>query len=164
MDDDFISSYLNTLIFIIIVKAISVLVLFVLLFDIGWELMYIILTFEIGLVAIIIFAIYAIYALEKKILAKKAAYNNAKSSLDICPDYFVKTGNNICKNTYDTPDGKYRYTFMGLDNENTIIDLNDIIKENETNIDLCYNSNIRTNYDDISWTYLKGKCLSFSNE
>ena len=159
---DAVTSYLNTLIFCIIAKAVTLVLLILLLFDIGWAFSYLILTLEIGLVAIIVWTLYSVYKVQAAIDAAAAAAATAPAMLDTCPDYFVRTidattKDTICVPTYVTPDKKN--TFQFTSNGTTVIpnqDLTTMATGVKTMSSLCTAQQSTAN--NFSWTDLKARC------
>ena len=151
-------NYLNTLIFCIIAKAITVFLLVSLLFDPVRKYAYLILTVEVCLVVIIITSLYRITQYEKKKALEAEKTFSAKVVLTTCPDYFVKSSqsnNIVCEKTYTTPDGKYTYEFIGYTSSNKI-NLDKDFKDKDLR-GLC-NTMASSNYANIAWTDIKGKC------
>jgi len=159
---DAISGYLNTLIFCIIAKAITLFLLILLLFEIGWAFSFLILTIEIGLVAIIAFTLYKVYQFQKDIDDIAAKASTAAPFLDICPDYFVRSvdesnNNIVCKSKYTTPDKKKEYTFT--DTSSVAVpdkDMTKMVTDNKTFTALCTAQN--SEIVGFSWTDLKSRC------
>lgn len=158
---DYINNYLNTLIFCIIAKAVSVGLLVLLITDLGWDFVFLIMTVELGLIIIVIYSMYTIYKIDKKI---KQAYEDSlkeKPKIETCPDFYVRdvvsdetanNGHTICKNVYTSGDNRYTYRFPYSDN----IDLNAINTSAKTITDVCANN--QHTYDTISWTDFKARC------
>lgn len=164
MADDSIKSYLNTLIFVIVAKACIVALLVFLIFDWGWSLSFAILTIVVGLSIIIVYAIYNIYKIEKKITSAKEAQAKVVPQQNICPDYFVRTletnqessiyGNVLCEGKYTGESGRFTFDFTA--SQPSSIDLTSLTTPYKTMNDMC--SGEQTSFDNISWTDFKGKC------
>lgn len=170
------SNYINTLIFTVIAKGISVILLGILIFDPVKPYIVGILTLEIGLLFIIFWSLYSIHQLNISIAKKKNEMMNSKIVNVPCPDYFVRDIDNdnnlICKNDYTTPDGKITYSFKvlndGTDEEtqyNNSIDTIPVesLLENKKFQDVCdtyFNEN--SIYEHIPWTGVKPKCNAHS--
>ena len=160
---DAISNYLNTLIFCIIAKAVTLLLLILLLFDIGMTFSYAIITVEIGLVAIIAYTLYKVYAFQAAIDAAAAAASTAPPFLNTCPDYFVRsiqpeTGDQVCSSKYTTSDGKKTYEFTTGVGGAAIADqdMSAMMQGNKAMSTLC---NAQQNaVSGFSWTDLKSRC------
>lgn len=159
-----VANYIGTLIFCIIVKGISIVVLILLLTNFGQNWQYALLTIEICMISVVMYAIYKIRAYEAEILAKYVSLRTANMELNVCPDYYVKELKNneiICKSKYETIDKKFVYdmsagtqslqeinlTRIGHDGKNTLGGICDII----TNTDGDYHSK-------LSWTDIKSQC------
>lgn len=159
MADDSIKNHLNTLIFVIIAKAVIVGLLVLLIFDWGFNLIFLIMTIVIGLTVIIFYCLYQIYKIDKRIEKAKADAAKAPPLLDVCPDYYVRSvvtdetnGDTIsCSNIYKTNDGRFEYEFI-TDNVNL-----DEIKDGAKNMnEVC--TRVTDSYSSIAWTDLKAKC------
>lgn len=151
------TNYLNTLIFSIIAKGITVLLLVLLLFKPVRKYAYLILTIEVCLVVIIAAALITISNYEKDKAKQNETLLRSKVEVTSCPDYFIKdvTGDGtICKNTYTTPDGRFTYTFGGKP-----INL-DTTFQNKTFEQSCAVTT-EGDFKLFSWTDLKTKCDSF---
>jgi hypothetical protein len=160
---DAVTGYLNTLIFCIIAKALTLFLLVLLLFDIGWVFSYLILTIEIGLVMIIAWTLYKVYKFQKSIDALAAAAATAPPFVDTCPDYFVKTvsaetNDVVCQSKYDTTDKKNTYEFTGSGGTTGVPqqDMTQMTSSVKTFAAVCTAQ--QNNITDFSWTDLKGRC------
>jgi len=99
-------SYFNTLIFTVLTGIICLSLLALLLFDIGKEFMYFIITLEVGAFAVIG------YCITRIILYERQRKKNMEDSVyvvkfDTCPDYYVKrnvNGKTYCFNDYPIKD------------------------------------------------------------
>lgn len=159
--------YLNTLIFTVVVKAITVLIIGILAFDVIKPYAPFLLTLEIGLVIVIFWSLYAIYSYKKSM---KQTFKKLKKSVPYnvpCPDYYIRDGddegNQVCNNGYITPDGKIKYTFLPKNNnveEETINKIEmDKVFENKTIDEVC--STEINNYDkyaNVPWTSIRPSC------
>lgn len=160
---DAVTGYLNTLIFCIIAKALTLFLLVMLLFDIGWTFRWLILTIELGLVTVIAWTLYKVYEFQKNIDAIAAAAATAPPLVDTCPDYFVKTASAesndmVCKSTYTTTDSKNTYVFNGADGTTAVPqqDLTQMASGVKTFAALCTAQ--QNNITGFSWTDVKGRC------
>lgn len=93
-------SYFNTLIFTIITGIASLILLTLLFFNIGKEFIYAIITFEVGIFAIIAYCITQIIIAESNKSKKTTSY---VINFDQCPDYYTKkivNGVEYCFNEY----------------------------------------------------------------
>ncbi len=153
-----ISNYLNTLIFCVISKMITILVLAFLLNDKVRYFSYFLLTIELGLVAIILVSLYVIIAYDRKMSKKQDEYNRSLLSNLTCPDYYVQISENdsiVCNNTYVTPDQKYRYEFNVNGNTSKIELETDFQKKT---IDEICTEIQDASYSNVSWTTLRPRC------
>jgi len=165
---DAITSYINTLIFCIIAKATSLLLFILLLFRPGWAINWLILTVEIGLIAIIVYTLYQLYAYQKAIDEAAAAVAKAPAMLDTCPDFFVRsvqdeTRDLLCNSTYTTPDQKYTYTFTQTSGGEAIPtqNMSAMVNSSRTLNELC-TSHI-SKVAGFSWSDLKSRCAMLDN-
>lgn len=99
-------SYFNTLIFTIITGVLSLGILGLLLYDIGKDFVFFIVTLEAGIFIIIGYCIYRIISHEK---AKEKASQEDRYvvNFDTCPDYYVKRmvgDKEYCFNDYTVKD------------------------------------------------------------
>ena len=167
------SSYLNTLIFCIIAKAVTVGLLVVLLLPVkgiaNWA--YLILTIEIGLLFVIVFTLYKVSVYESSLNALKTSAGSQPAVLDVCPDYFIKnvtSEDTQCLSQYTTADQRYQYKFTESSSGGNIppIDLTGILAtptascggfSPKTMNDVC-TATAGAQYANVSWTDLKSKC------
>ena len=160
---DSISSYINTLIFCIIAKASSLLLFLLLLFRPGWTISWLIITVEVGLITIIAYTLYQLYAYQKAIDKAAAEAAKAPAMLDTCPDYFVRsvqdeTRDLLCDSTYTTPDKKYTYTFTTTSGGAPITtqNMSTMVNSSKTLNELCTSQSSKV--QGFSWTDLKARC------
>lgn len=112
-----IQNYANTVIFSVVLKIISILILGLILMGyVNDKVIYFLITVELGIIVIIIAALWSISSYEKRIGEETKNVIKAKMSLLACPDYFTQTANNMCVSTYNTPDGKYTYSLQNANN------------------------------------------------
>lgn len=162
--NDSVNNYLNTLIFCIIAKAVTVGLLVLLITDLGWDFVFLIMTIELGLIAIVIYAMYTVYKMDKKIKAAKEKYATEKPKMDLCPDYFVRSvvsdetsssGHTVCTNVYTSGDNRYTYTFPTT---NQTVDLTTLNASQKNMQDMCANVDKVFDSSGISWTDMKARC------
>lgn len=157
--DGTITSYINTLIFCIIAKAVTLIFLVMLLTDIGWEYKWFVLTVEICLVMIISYTLYKVYKFQKAIddAAKAAAV--APPMVTTCPDYFVQNvdadGNQICDNTYMTKNTSFKFT-SGPNTPVPTQNMTEIIKDKKSMNEFCTGQ--ADNIQKFAWTDVKARC------
>jgi hypothetical protein len=149
----------NTLIFCIVAKAVTVGLLILLLFDIGKSFSYMILTLILGMMVIIFLSLYGIYKKKKKEEKLKKEAVKAKPVLNNCPDYFVKSTNEesdiICKSVYPSIENElYRFTEVSTGPMVPDINLSRMISSSKTMQEMCE----KNKYENISWTDLKARC------
>lgn len=112
-----IQNYVNTVIFCVVMKIITIILLGLMVMGfVNDKILYFLITLEIGIVVIVIAALANISAYEKRIQKETKNVAQAKMTILSCPDYFTQTANNMCQNTYTTPDGRYTYTLKDASN------------------------------------------------
>ena len=156
-----VKNYMTTLILCIVMVVFAV-ALFGLLFTkvIPETASYFVVTIVIGLIFVSSIALYSIISYEKKL--KQEAANLTKGRLDVvvCPDFYTRSNNDICLNSYTTGDGLYTYSVTGGSN----IDLGKYL--NKPMDDVCkfyaqdaFKNGINVPSSNvIPWTYLNTKC------
>lgn len=158
-----VTNYLNTLIFCIVAKGVTVLMLVFLLFKWGQRLAYLILTVEICLIIIIIYSLWRISDYEKRARKDRADNLKAVAQINSCPDYFTKNESvanadgsvsTVCNKNYNTPDAKFSYSFAGDD-----INLSDTLQHFPTLDVFCNSIASDEKYSHIAWTDAKSKCF-----
>jgi hypothetical protein len=156
-----VTDNINTIIFCVLAKAVIVGLLVLLLFDIGMEFQYLILTATMGLFIVIGLTLYRIYQNKKAIDDASIAALKAKPSLDVCPDYFVKSvtqeNNVVCDAKYNG--NQYTFTDGTSTSAFPSIPLSEMVQSSNTMSELC-TTNVNK-YANISWTELKSKCGVF---
>jgi hypothetical protein len=160
-----VQNYINTLIFCIVAKAITIILLGLLFTDIGKQLAYFIITIEFGLISVIIVSIYQIVNYEKKKLGELDALRVSKVNIQSCPDYYTRrVGDDeraVCENIYISPDNSHVYEFS------TSEFVPDDLFENKNFGQVC--DRMQTiggsgpNFNDTAWTDIKAKCHYFTN-
>lgn len=157
-----VQNYVGTLVFSIILLVNAIVIIGLLLLKvIPIQGSFFALTLVFGLILISSLAIYSIVTYEKK--AKEETDSVLKSRLDVitCPDYYTRTSNNMCLNTYATTGANaLTYTFPGARS----IDL--VRYNNKPMQDVCrvftedaYNNQVYLAQSNIiPWTYLSTKC------
>ncbi len=153
-----VHNYLNTLIFCVIAKAITI---FILAFMVNEKVRYFsffLLTVEVGLIVIIVSALIIISLYDKRMSKKKEDYNNAKLNSITCPDYYIQTsedGVRYCEDTYTTPDQKYTYKFnLSSDGYLSKIPIEEDFQNKKID-DICQKIQ---SYSNLSWNSVKSKC------
>ena len=160
-----VHNYLNTLIFCIVAKAITILLLGLLFTDLGKQLAYFIITIEFGLIAVITVSIYQIMEYEKNKRKELSSLRTSKISIQSCPDYFTRRVDHderaICENKYTSPDNSHVYEFS------TGEFAPDDLFENKNFGEVCDRMSTvggsGPNFNDTAWTDIKAKCHYFTN-
>ena len=116
-----IQNYVNTVIFCVVLKIISIIILgTILLGYVNEKVLYFLITVELGIVVIVVAALINIARYESRIAEETKNILKAKMTLISCPDYHTQTENNMCLSNYTTPDGRYTYTFTGGTGSNNV--------------------------------------------
>jgi ABC-type multidrug transport system fused ATPase/permease subunit len=149
-----IENYLNTMIFIVIAKGITIALLLLLLFKLGQQMSYIIVSFQIGLLAIAIYAIVVIVKYNKRMNELKIEMGKEEAKLDTCPIYFKRHIVNdevSCENESTLGDN---YTKISFPANVTLTNITSELKRAKTMDGLCAN----TTFPSYPWAEFKGKC------
>lgn len=158
MSSQGVQNYLNTLIFCVVAKAITI---FILAFMVNEKVRYFaffLLTVEVGLIIIIVAALIIISSYDKKMTEQKDKFNKSKFSAITCPDYYIQTsqdGLRYCEDSYTTPDKKYTYIFnLTSDGYLSKIPLETDFQSKNIE-EIC---DKLQSYSNLSWTSVKSKC------
>lgn len=158
VNESHVSNYVNTIIFCVVLKIISIIVLAIVLFNFAhpW-IIYVFVTVEIGVIVIITMSLVTIASYEKR--KTKEANNLMSSRLDnlMCPDYHTRTEGNVCVSNYTTGDGRYTYTFAN--GSNVLLD-NYANKQLKTVCTMYDNETSVKGISHFPWTYINAKCES----
>jgi len=163
-----IENYLNTLIFALVAKTVTLIVMVALFFKAMQPFMYFFLTVEMGLIIIVTISLVAIVKYEKRMEAERKRIADSVVSVSACPDYYEQViipsgehaGKTVCNNQFNTSDGKYEYKFLYQDDDVQekldSINLDDLAMKKKLS-DVCstLNNNV---YSHMPWTDLKTKC------
>lgn len=100
------SQYINTMVFCVVAGIISLMLLLLIMnaSDLVRNYSAYIITVEIGLVLVIVLAIYRIIAYEQRLRKESINGTSNKLNIDSCPDYWTRYGNK-CVNTFDAKPG-----------------------------------------------------------
>lgn len=162
-----VQNYLNTLIFALVAKTVTLIILVSLFFKIMQPFMYFFLTVEIGLVVIVTVALVAIVKYDKRMDNERKKITDAVVSVTACPDFYEQVivpdgpdaGQVVCNNSFVTSDGKYTYKYIyGDANQSELDSINMdklVIKKKIT--DACHTIDTAP-YADVPWTDLRAKC------
>lgn len=158
-----VQNYLNTLIFCVIAKTVTVILLSLLVIEKVRYFTFMLLTIELGLIAIILSSLYVISSYNEKVTKLQEKYGKSKISMLSCPDYYVKTiddGKTYCQDIYKTPDNKYVYKFADSmsTNEYKSYAKKIPIDTDKTMDEICQNVTTSPEYNELSWTSIKSKC------
>lgn len=113
------SLYINTMVFTIIAGVLSAVLAIVLWMGNSKVHSFapIIVTLEIGLLAVIITSVVRVIKFERKLSAQQQNVLDNAVAVRSCPDYWVMkesgNGNHTCTNSYTTPDGTTTWQFQG---------------------------------------------------
>ena len=155
-----IQNYVNTVIFCVVMKIICILMLGAMLLGyINESIVYFLITLEIGIVAIVIAALWNISSYEKRLAKETKNLLNSKMTLLTCPDFHTQTDKNMCVANYTTADGKFTYSFAGSN-----VSLGNYL--NKPIAEACQNMTKEVSFTDpgkatvylYPWTDLETKC------
>lgn len=125
------------------------------------------LTIDIGLLAIIIYAIVKINKRSSKTDQLLQNAGNSKMTVDTCPDFFTAhynaQGNTICKPEYKTPRSNYKYTFLNSEHDKLgNIELKNFNDQRASDVCSYVNAQDYQGVDQkaVPWTELRAKCAS----
>lgn len=156
-----VQNYLNTLIFCVVAKTVTVFVLGALFLHAVRPYAIFLLTIELGLVVIVIWSLIKIRNYDKR-MAKEAEeiINSAVNSVS-CPDYYVRSVDEedigtVCLNGYTTPDEKYEYKFKGDASIDAIHIDQMFLKQNLGGA--CAIVDANSSLTSIPWTDIRSKC------
>lgn len=160
-----VQNYLNTLIFCVVAKTITILVLGLLIFEPVRKYVMFLLTIELGLVVVIIYAMRKISSYNKRMAQDAEQLRLSTVNSVACPDFFTRgVGEEgydiVCKNEYNSPDGKTQYRFIaGSQSTIDVIPVDEMFRK-KTLEDACKMVNVDGSdaYASIPWTDLKSKC------
>lgn len=115
-----VQNYLNTLIFALVAKTVTLIILVSLFFKVMQPFMYFFLTVEVGLIVIVTVSLAAIVKYEKRMAAEKKRVADSVISVSSCPDFYEQViipdgenaGDTVCTNKFQTSDGKYTYKYI----------------------------------------------------
>lgn len=160
-----VQNYLNTLIFCVVAKTVTIVLLALMVIEKVRYFAYLLLTVELGLILIIIGALFVISGYNKKLTKAQNEFAKSKIGSLNCPDYYLKIndeeGMSYCEDMYKTPDGKFAYKFSDSISSSNQTYFSKIPIEtdfiNKTVEEACQLASSKQ-YSDISWTSLKSKC------
>lgn len=164
-------NYMNTLIFSIVAKAVCVIILGSLIFEATKPYIAFLLTVVVGLLLIIIAAMYAVITYNNELAKKKLELADLKIINASCPDYYKRdvddNGNVVCLNDYNTPDNEIEYKFVleKPEEQESINTINIDTLFNDKNLkDTCETQFSGSSvYTKIPWTSLKPQCPSYDD-
>lgn len=153
-----VQNYVNTVIFCVVMKIVSIVLLgLILLNKVKESFIYFLITVELGIVVIVILSLVQISKYESRLASE--AKNLLKSKINVisCPDFYTRNTDGNCVNTYVTPDQKFEYKLTQGQN---------IVLNNYTNKDMeviCkqFNSDAfsaQASGQKMPWTDISSKC------
>lgn len=162
-----VSNYLNTLIFALVAKTVTLILLVALFFKVMQPFMYFFLTVELGLIVIVTLTLYAIVKYDNRMTDEKKRISQSVISVSACPDFYEQVivpsgpdaGNTVCTNKFQTSDNKYTYKYIYTDTQQTELDSINIDKlvVNKKITEACAAVNSAP-YSQMPWTDLRAKC------
>lgn len=148
-----IENYINTMIFIVIAKGVTIGLLLLLLFKFGQDFSYIVVTVQLGILAIAIWAIVIVVKYNRRMKKLKEEMNKRQSSMDTCPIYFKRFVNSedvvMCENSSTLGDQSTKFEFSSRPS----INLTQTLKDRKTTDVLC-----DADFSSYPWAEFKGKC------
>jgi hypothetical protein len=155
-------AYVNTLVFSIVSALVALGLLILLIWGPSRvrDFAFLIVTVELGLVAVMLASVVRIWLYERSL---KEADKNKMTNIvmvDTCPDYWTArhtpTGK-ICENTYNAPrDADVQYS-VSADSSVRQINLDALGKQKLPAV--C--SKVRSSYDKVAWVDLRSACDSY---
>ena len=159
------SVYRNTVIFAVVAALVTVILLVVVVSvpaAANFRLAF--LTVDIGLLAIIIYAIVRINRQNTKYDELLQEAGNFKMAVDSCPDYFTthhENGKTMCSGVYTSPRRDVKYTILDANNDPIPdINLSDIHNRRAREVCSIVNSDDfnGVNHQKVPWTEVRAKC------
>lgn len=163
--------YVGTMVFAIVAAVISVMLIVFVVYGPpdAREYMYLVLTIEFGLLAIIVNSIARIYMYERdlKRLSKDATSNLVL--VQSCPDYYTRvldaTGAATCSNSFVSPSTNDAYV-IGASSSNAFVRNGSEVKikdyENKKLKDVCADFGRDRPLYNVPWTDLRVRCESYN--
>lgn len=151
-----VQNYVNTIIFCVVMKIIAIIILgAILLGYVNDKFVYFLITLELGIVMIVVVALWSISTYEKRVATEAQNLMKSKMSLISCPDYHTLTSSNVCRGDYVTPDGRFTYTLLSGSNVSLSNYLNKPVMEacDAYTTFLTRHSNVP-----FPWTDMSSKC------
>jgi hypothetical protein len=142
------------MVFSIIAGVISLMLLLLLFYGSDAATMYapLIITVEVGLVAILITAVVRIYLFERKAARERKDARNKTLAVNACPDYWVKNADGTCTNLFTAAAGNASFTMNTTDPSVTSIALADY--DGHTLADVCQ----KAHNLGAPWTEVRAEC------
>ena len=114
---DLTSQYMNTMVFAVVAGIISLMLLLLIMraSDVVQQYSAFIITIEVGLVLIILVAIYRIIAFERRRSNAAKVGADMRLSVKSCPDYWTNVDGNMCINSFRVAGKPYSYRIVGDD-------------------------------------------------
>lgn len=158
-----VQNYLNTLIFCVVAKTVTVVLLSLMVFEKVRYFAFLLLTVELGLIIIIISALIVISSYNTKVTKMQESYGKSKFAALACPDYYMRNIENdetYCEDTYKTPDNKFIYKFSESMSTPEYRNYAKKIPIDSTKTvdELCQKIATAPEFKEFSWTSIKSKC------
>jgi len=153
-----VQNYVNTVIFCVVMKIVSIVLLgLILLNKVSESFIYFLITVEIGIVVIVIMSLVEISKYEQRLANESKNLLKSKLNVISCPDFYTRNMDGNCVNNYITADGRFEYK---LNQGQNVILTNYTNKDIET---ICSNFNsdaisTQTMTQKMPWTDISSKC------
>lgn len=163
-----VQNYLNTLIFALVAKTVTLIILVALFFKVMQPFMYFFLTLEVGLIVIVTVAMVAIVRYDKRMNAERKKITESVVSLSACPDFYEQiivpsgpdAGSTVCSNQFQTSDGKFTYKYIYGDpvqqEQLDSINIDQLVVKKKLT-EACGTVDNET-YKHMPWTDMRSKC------
>lgn len=156
-----VQNYVNTVIFCVVMKIISIIVLgLILLNKVSESTIFFFITIELGIVVVVIMALAGISNYEKRLAQESKNILKSKLNVISCPDYYTRNSDGNCVNSFASADGKFEYTIRNGQN----IMLSKYVNKDMDTICKAFNADVyaKTPTGDSSqlvpWTDISSKC------
>jgi hypothetical protein len=156
-----VKTYTTTLIFCIFVFVLTLALIGLLVFQVIPEkASYFVITIVLGLILVASLSLYSIIKYEKQ--QKEESRNLLKGRLNsiVCPDFYTRSNNDLCLNTYTTGDNMYTYKITGGSNIDLTKYLNKPLEDvckSFTNDAFKNGINVPSS-NVVPWTFMSTKC------
>ncbi len=153
-----VQNYVNTVIFCVVMKIVSIILLgLILLNKVSESFIYFLITVELGIVVIVIMSLYGISKYEQRIANESKNLLSSKLNVISCPDFYTRNADGNCTNTYRTADERFEYKL----NQGQNIILSNYTNKTIETICTAFNTDAistATHTQKMPWTDISSKC------